>query len=209
MLDPFYLIVDSYAWLARLIPIGVRTVQLRIKNQSEAEIRNQTEKAIGLCRAHGATLILNDYWETALATGCDFIHLGQEDMEGADFAALRRANVRIGLSTHTPEELDRALAHSPDYVALGPIWPTLLKQMKYQPQGLSRIAEWKKRIGALPLVAIGGLKPERAPLVLQAGADSACVVTDVLTHTSPEDRTREWIAATAPYRRASARTETP
>ncbi len=201
MLDPFYLIVDSYCWLERLVPVGVKTVQLRIKNQSPAEVTRQTEQALALCKKYGVTLILNDYWETALATGCDFVHLGQEDMDSADFAALRRARVRIGLSTHTPEELDRALSHRPDYVALGPIWPTVLKQMKYPAQGLLRITEWKQRIGTLPLVAIGGLSTERVPLVFQAGADSACVVTDVLTHENPVERTREWIAATAPYRK--------
>ena len=105
------------------------------------------------------------------------------------------------MSTHTPEELETALRARPDYVALGPIWPTLLKVMKYPPQGLARIGQWKKQIQAIPLVAIGGLTPDRAPLVLQAGADSACVVTDVLTHADPESRSKEWLRATEPFRK--------
>lgn len=201
MLDPFYLIVDSFAWLLRLLPLGVKTVQLRIKNQPTDEIIRQTQQAMALCAQHGATLILNDYWQTAIDLGCDFVHLGQEDLAEADLAALRRANVRIGVSTHTPEELETALRARPDYVALGPIWPTLLKVMKYPPQGLARIGLWKKQIQAIPLVAIGGLTPDRAPLVLQAGADSACVVTDVLTHADPESRSKEWLRATEPFRR--------
>lgn len=201
MLDPFYLIVDSFAWLLRLLPLGVKTVQLRIKNQPTDEIIRQTQQAMALCAQHGATLILNDYWQTAIDLGCDFVHLGQEDLAEADLAALRRANVRIGVSTHTPEELETALRARPDYVALGPIWPTLLKVMKYPPQGLARIGQWKKQIQAIPLVAIGGLTPDRAPLVLQAGADSACVVTDVLTHADPESRSKEWLRATEPFRR--------
>lgn len=203
MFDPFYLIVDSSSWLPRLLPLGVKTVQLRIKSVPPTEIVRQTQEAMALCAQHGATLILNDYWLVALELGCDFVHLGQEDLVEADVVALRRANVRIGVSTHTPEELDVALSARPDYVALGPIWPTLLKVMKYPPQGLSRIGEWKKQIGTIPLVAIGGLTPERAPLVLQAGADSACVVTDVLTHPSPESRTQEWVAATAPFKKTA------
>lgn len=203
MLDPFYLIVDSSSWLPRLLPLGVKTIQLRIKSAPPAEIVRQTQEAMALCAQHGATLILNDYWQVALELGCDFVHLGQEDLVAADVAALRRANVRIGVSTHTPEELDVALSARPDYVALGPIWPTLLKVMKYPPQGLSRIGEWKKQIGTIPLVAIGGLTPERAPLVLQAGADSACVVTDVLTHPNPESRTQDWLTATAPFKKTA------
>ena len=201
MLDPFYLIVDSFAWLLRLLPLGVKTVQLRIKNQPTDEIIRQTQQAMALCAQHGATLILNDYWQTAIDLGCDFVHLGQEDLAEADLAALRRATVRIGVSTHTPEELETALRARPDYVALGPIWPTLLKVMKYPPQGLARIGQWKKQIQAIPLVAIGGLTPDRAPLVLQAGADSACVVTDVLTHADPESRSKEWLRATEPFRK--------
>ena len=154
-----------------------------------------------LCAKHGATLILNDYWQVALDEGCDFIHLGQEDMETADFKALRAKGVRVGLSTHTPDELEAALKHDPEYIALGPIWPTILKEMKYPAQGLERIGEWKKRIGDIPLVAIGGLTPERAVLTLRAGADSACVVTNILNNPDPEAQTRVWIEATAPFRK--------
>jgi len=146
-----------------------------------------------LCAQNGATLIVNDYWQMALDEGCDFVHLGQEDMDTADFKALKAGGVKIGLSTHTPEELDRALQFDPDYIALGPIYPTVLKDMKFPPQGLERIGEWKRIIGDMPFVAIGGLTPERAKLVLQAGADSACVVTDILRNADPEARTREWI----------------
>ena len=104
-------------------------------------------------------LVVNDYWQLALEEGCDFVHLGQGDLAGADLAALRRAGVRLGVSTHDHAELERALALHPDYVALGPIYPTLLKVMPWAPQGLARLSEWKRRIGALPLVAIGGLTP--------------------------------------------------
>lgn len=201
MLDPFYLIVDSYAWLERLLPQGVKTVQLRMKNKSHAEVTHETLLAMRLCTKHGATLILNDYWQVALDEGCDFIHLGQEDMENADFKALRAKGVRVGLSTHTPDELEAALKHDPDYVALGPIWPTILKEMKYPAQGLERIGEWKKRVSDMPLVAIGGLTPERAVLALRAGADSACVVTNILNAEDPEAQTRVWIEATAPFRK--------
>ncbi|ATQ68915.1 MULTISPECIES: thiamine phosphate synthase [Methylosinus] len=195
-LDPFYLIVDDASWLERLLPQGVRLVQLRVKDREESELRAQIARARDLCAAHGAQLVVNDHWRLAIDLSCDYVHLGQSDLDAADIDALRAHGVRLGVSTHDDAELERALSLAPDYVALGPIYPTLLKQMAFAPQGLERIGEWKRRIGAVPLVAIGGLTPERARAALAAGADSACVVTDILRAQDPEGRTREWIAAT-------------
>jgi thiamine-phosphate pyrophosphorylase len=196
MLDRFYLICGAAGLIERLVPLGVKTVQLRAKGLAPEALRAEALRARDICGCHGATLILNDHWQLALDLGIGWVHLGQEDLDSADITALRRAGVRFGLSTHDEAELDRALALDPAYVALGPVWPTLLKQMKWAPQGLGRVSEWKRRIGALPLVAIGGITPERAPLVLDAGADSAAVVTDIATAHDPEARCREWLAVT-------------
>jgi thiamine-phosphate pyrophosphorylase len=193
VLDPLYLIVDDAAWLARLLPCGVHLAQLRVKGRPEAELRRQIREARALCARFGAQLVVNDYWRLAIEEGCDFVHLGQGDLDEADLAAIRAAGLRLGVSTHDEVELERALAVRPDYVALGPIYPTVLKQMPWPPQGLGRVTVWKARIGDLPLVAIGGLTPERARAVLAAGADSAAVVTDILRHPEPEARVREWI----------------
>jgi thiamine-phosphate pyrophosphorylase len=200
-LDPFYLIVGDVGLLARLVPLGVKLVQLRLKDCSDADLRAQIARGRDICAAHGAQLVVNDYWHIALDLGCDFVHLGQEDMEVADFAALRQAGVRFGLSTHDEAELERALALSPAYVALGPVYPTLLKQMAWGPQGLERVTAWKRRIRDLPLVGIGGLTPERLPGLFAAGADSAAVVTDIATAAEPEARCRDWLAATGGARR--------
>jgi thiamine-phosphate pyrophosphorylase len=198
-LDPFYLIVDHVDWLRRLLPCGVKLVQLRVKNTDESDLRVQIAQARDLCRDFGAQLIVNDYWRLALELDCDFVHLGQEDLAEADIATLKRARVKLGVSTHDEAELDKALAVAPDYVALGPIFPTILKKMPWAPQGLEKIGLWKQRIGALPLVAIGGLTPERAVEALKAGAQSAAVVTDVTLNPDPEARTREWLAATRAF----------
>ncbi len=195
-LDRFYLIVDDVAWLERLLPVGIRLVQLRIKDRSMHEVRRQVMLAKELCSRAGACLIVNDYWRIALDAGCDFVHLGQTDLDDADVPALRRAGVRLGISTHSHDELERALSFNPDYVALGPIYPTTLKVMPWSPQGLPRITEWKARIAPVPLVAIGGLTVERAPAVFNAGADSIAVVADVLRHAAPESRATQWIATT-------------
>ncbi|AWC22177.1 Thiamine-phosphate synthase [Aminobacter sp. MSH1] len=199
-LDPFYLILDCAAWIERLVPLGVKLVQLRIKDMDEVGLRREIRTAKAICERHGCQLVVNDYWRLAIDEGCNFVHLGQEDLAEAHMAAIRRAGVKLGLSTHDDPELDTALAAEPDYVALGPVYPTILKAMKWAPQGLDRIAEWKRRVGATPLVAIGGLNIERIPGVFAQGADVAAVVTDITLNADPEARTREWLAATAEWR---------
>lgn len=197
-LDRFYPVFDSSDWLRRLLPAGIRLVQLRIKDLDAESLRREIRTAKALCRAQRCQLIVNDYWRLAIEEDCDFVHLGQEDLDEADVAAIRRAGIRLGVSTHDAAELERALALAPDYVALGPIYPTILKKMKWQAQGLDRIGEWKRRVGPIPLVAIGGLTVDRAPGVLAAGADIAAVVTDITLNPDPEARTRAWVAATRP-----------
>jgi thiamine-phosphate pyrophosphorylase len=196
VLDPFYLIVDSAAWVARLLPCGVRLVQLRIKDQPDATLRAEIIKAKALCSRDGAQLVVNDYWQQAIDAGCDFIHLGQGDLAAADLSAIRRAGIKFGVSTHDEAELSRALDVSPDYIALGPVYPTVLKAMAFAPQGLPRLTEWKKKIGKIPLVGIGGITLARAVGVLEAGADSAAVVTDISRNADPEHRARDWVKAT-------------
>lgn len=189
-----YPVVDSAAWVQRLVSVGVRLIQLRVKDRPDAQLRAEIREAKGICARAGAQLIVNDYWALALAEECDFVHLGQGDLDTADIAEIRKAGVKIGMSTHNHEELERALALRPDYVALGPIYPTVLKVMPWGPQGLERIGEWKQRVGDIPLVAIGGLTVERLPGVFKAGADSAAVVNDIVSSADPEGRARQWLA---------------
>ena len=195
-LDRFYPIFDSAAWLERVLPLGVRLAQLRVKDAPEPALRAEIRRARDLCREHGAELVVNDHWRLAIEEGCTFVHLGQEDLDGADLPAIRAAGLRVGISTHDDAELDRALGLRPDYVALGPVYPTRLKKMKWYEQGLARVTEWKRRIGALPLVAIGGLTVERGRAALAAGADVVSVVTDITLNLDPEGRVAEWIEAT-------------
>lgn len=197
VLDPFYPILESTDWLARLLPCGVKLVQLRLKDRPPPVVHNEIARAKALCDGAGATLVVNDFWRDAIALGCAWVHLGQEDLDAADVPAIRRAGLKLGISTHDEAELERALSLSPDYVALGPIYPTRLKAMRFAPQGLDRLAQWRARIGpTIPLVGIGGITLERAPGVLAAGADVAAVVTDITLSDDPEARTRAWAGAT-------------
>lgn len=197
ILPRFYPIFDRAAWLARVLPLGVKLVQLRIKDLTGDALRAELAEGLALCQRHGATLVVNDHWQAAIDLGAPWLHLGQEDMETADLQAIRRAGLKLGLSTHDPAELDRALAARPDYVALGPIFPTILKKMKWQEQGIAKLSEWKRLCGDTPLCAIGGLTPERGAAALSAGADIVSAVTDITLNADPEARVRQWLEVCA------------
>lgn len=195
-LDRFYPIFDNSEWLKRLLPLGIKLVQLRIKDKSDEETRAEIIKGKALCERYGAQLIVNDYWQIAIDEKCDFIHLGQEDLDIADIKAIRAAGIKIGLSTHDNDELDRALSYKPEYLALGPVYPTILKKMKWTEQGLDKVTEWKKLVGDTPLVAIGGMSVERAQGAFDAGADIVSAITDITLNDDPEARIKQWINAT-------------
>lgn len=193
-IDVFYPIVPDFAWMKRIVPLGVKTVQLRLKDAPPERVRREIAASMELCIEHDCQLIVNDYWREAISLGADYIHLGQEDLAEADVATIKAAGARLGISTHDEAELDIALAAEPDYIALGPIYETKLKAMRFGPQGLARITQWKRKIRNLPLVAIGGITPERAEGVLSARVDSVAVITDFFTHADPEARVRQWLA---------------
>ncbi len=188
----FYPIVDSCEWVARLLPLGVKTIQLRIKDKSAEDVTGPIRDAIALAQRYECQLVINDYWQVALEQGAEFIHLGQEDLDKADKSTIQKSGVKLGLSTHTDDELIRALTWGPDHIALGPVYETTLKTMRYGPQGLERVSKWKAKI-ACPLIGIGGITLERAPLVLNAGADVIAVVTDVVFNPNPEARVEQWL----------------
>ncbi|RED51460.1 thiamine phosphate synthase [Aestuariispira insulae] len=188
----FYPIVPDVEWVARLLALGVKTIQLRIKGLPPAQVEEQIGTAVALARQHEAQLVINDYWAFAQAHGAEFIHLGQEDLDGADLNAIEASGIKLGISTHSEQELDRALGCPFDHIALGPVYETTLKKMPWAPQGLKKLRIWKEIIPC-PLVAIGGITLERAPKVLETGADSIAVVSDVVFHETPESRVEDWL----------------
>jgi thiamine-phosphate pyrophosphorylase len=192
--DRFYPVVDSVAWVARLALLGVGTIQLRAKGLNDSEALQAVTDALEMIKGTPAKLVVNDYWRAAIVAGAKHLHLGQEDLADADLKAIRAAGLTLGLSTHDDAELETALQAKPDYIALGPIFPTTLKSMRFAPQGIPKITEWKKRIGAIPLVAIGGIKLEQAPEIFAAGADSIAVVSDITQNPAPDARVRAWLA---------------
>jgi thiamine-phosphate pyrophosphorylase len=195
--DRFYPVVDSVAWVARLALLDVGTIQLRAKDLNDSEALQTISDALEIIKGTAAKLVVNDYWRAAIVAGAKHLHLGQEDLADADLKAIRDAGLTLGLSTHDDAELETALRAKPDYIALGPIFPTTLKSMRFAPQGIPKITEWKKRIGNIPLVAIGGIKLEQATGIFAAGADSIAVVSDVTQNSEPDARVRAWLGLNA------------
>lgn len=197
-LAKFYPIFPDVSWIKRLVPLGIKTVQLRIKDQPDKVIAEQIEQALDICAQHECQLIVNDYWQAALAAKAEHLHLGQEDIAALspeELEQIKQAGVSLGVSTHSLEELETALSYQPDYVALGPVWETTLKKMEWDPQGVEKLAHWKN-ISDLPLVAIGGITLERAPSVFAQGADSIAVVSDITVNPDPESRVAAWLKLT-------------
>ncbi|MDT1012752.1 thiamine phosphate synthase [Plesiomonas shigelloides] len=175
----FYPVVDSLALLERLLALGVRTLQLRIKAPFSADVDAQIAAAVALGRRYEAQLFINDHWQAALQHGAYGVHLGQEDLALADLSALAAAGLRLGVSTHGYAELLQALALQPSYIALGHIFPTPTKQMPSRPQGLGRLRQLQALVGSIPTVAIGGIDLPCAPQVLACGVGSIAVVRAV------------------------------
>lgn len=198
-LSRFYPIFDSSDWLERLVPLGIKLVQLRIKDSSESSIRAEIIRAKAICAQHNCTLVINDCWQLAIELDCEWIHLGQEDLDTANIEKIKQAGLKIGISTHDDDELRVACQLNPNYIALGPVYPTILKKMKWHQQGLEKVTEWKQKIGNTPLVAIGGMSVARAEGAFSAGADIVAAVTDITLHESPESRIQEWLKASAEH----------
>lgn len=188
-----YPIVDRAAWLERLLPQGVTTVQLRVKDLQGTALRAEIRAAIALAREHGARLFVNDHWRTALEEGAYGVHLGQEDLRGADIEALRAAGLRLGVSTHCHWEAARAHALRPSYVACGPIYETTAKAMPWVPHGLDGLRYWRRLFGGYPLVAIGGINAARTPGVAATGVDGVAMISGITQHADPEGTARSLV----------------
>ncbi|EOU9606596.1 thiamine phosphate synthase [Cronobacter dublinensis] len=184
-----YPVVDSVEWIARLLEAGVRTLQLRIKDKTDADVEADVRAAINLGKRYHARLFINDYWRLAIKHQAYGVHLGQEDLQTADLNAIRAAGLRLGVSTHDNMEIDVALAVRPSYIALGHVFPTQTKQMPSAPQGLAQLDAHVQRLGDYPTVAIGGISLARAPAVLETGVGSIAVVSAIT-------QAADWRAAT-------------
>jgi len=162
--------------VTQLLAGGAQWIQLRDKEASAKELLEAARACLALTRAAGATLIINDRVDVALAADADGVHLGQDDLTVEEAREILGPNKIIGLSTHSLEQVERGLETSADYLALGPIFPTTSKENPDPVVGLELVREVRAR-SSRPLVAIGGITPERAPAAVAAGADSVAVIS--------------------------------
>jgi hydroxymethylpyrimidine kinase / phosphomethylpyrimidine kinase / thiamine-phosphate diphosphorylase len=185
----FYPIVDTSVWVHKLADLGVQTIQLRIKEGTVQNIEQEIKLSIEIAKKHGVKLFINDHWKIAIKYQAYGIHLGQEDIEGAELLLIYQAGIRLGISTHDYYELARGLLIQPSYIALGPIFETTSKEMRFEPQGIYKLKQWKNLIGNMPLVAIGGITLDDMPAIYQAGADGVSVISYVTQAEDPEKNT--------------------
>ncbi len=180
-----YPVVDSVLWLEKLLAQGVKTIQLRIKSAGQGAgetLKQVIEQSVMLAEQYGAQLFINDHWRLAINCGAYGVHLGQEDLESADLAAIAAAGLRLGVSTHSYAELARVHALQPSYIAIGPIFKTATKTVSAGPQGLLQLAEWVQLLApSYPLTAIGGIDLGRAEQVLATGVGSCAVLSAIST----------------------------
>lgn len=184
-----YPVVDSIPWIERLLNAGVSTIQLRIKDKPDAEVREDIQQAIALEKKHNARLFINDYWQLAIELGAYGAHLGQEDLETTDLLAIHEAGLRLGVSTHDEHELAIAKSMRPSYIAMGHIFPTETKVMPSSPQGLKTLKAMVDATPDYPTVAIGGISLDKVPAVLETGVGSIALVSAI---TKADD----WLKAT-------------
>lgn len=174
-----YPIVDSFAWVELLLQLGVKTIQLRIKEKTMT-LEEDICQSIALAKKYGATLFINDHWELALKFHADAVHLGQSDLDTADIEAIRKQGLLLGISTHCYYEVARAHSIGPSYVAIGPIYPTTSKEMPFSAQGIACLQRWRRTLN-YPLVAIGGINAERMPNIVATGVDGVALIS-AITH---------------------------
>ncbi len=190
----FYPIVDSYTWLEKLLPMGVKTAQLRIKNLSGDLLKEEIAKSVALAKDHHCRLFINDYWQLSCDLGAYGVHLGQEDLLTADIQKIHASGLRLGVSTHSYSEVARALAVRPSYLAIGPIHATTTKEMKFAPQGVEALQRWRRSLGSYPLVAIGGIFVENTQPIIEAGADGVAVVRDISQASDLSGKVGQWLS---------------
>lgn len=188
----FYPIVPDNKWLELVAAAGAKTVQLRIKNKSLHEVEDEVISAVNIANRFNCNLYINDYWRLAIKHKAYGVHLGQEDIVDADIEAISQSNLRLGISTHCYAEVARALAVRPSYIAIGPVFPTTTKVMRFFPQGLDALSKWSQML-TYPLVAIGGITFELAKEASSHGASGLAVVRDIVDSSQPSARVQEWM----------------
>lgn len=180
-----YGVMPDADWVKRMVEAQIPTVQLRFKSEDKKRIRNQIAQSVEAVKGTKTLLFINDYWQEAIEAGAYGVHLGQEDLDTADFDVIRNAGLRLGISTHGYAEMVRADRLCPSYIAMGAVFPTNLKVMPTVPQGLGRLYKYAQLMNHYPLVAIGGIDAGSIHAVAQSGVGSIAVVRAITGEPDP------------------------
>lgn len=188
-----YPVVDSYEWIEKLLKLGIKTLQLRIKDPNTPQLETAIKKSIRLAEQYSAQLFINDHWQLAIKHSAYGVHLGQGDLTEANLHAIQLAGLRLGISTHSYTELLIAHAYQPSYIALGHIFPTQTKSMPSKPQGLKRLHRYVSLLAptTIPTVAIGGISLERIASVTATGVSGIAVVSAITAANDVEHAVRQ------------------
>ncbi|HAS13852.1 MAG TPA: thiamine phosphate synthase [Idiomarina abyssalis] len=192
-----YPVVDSYEWIEKLLKLGIKTLQLRIKDPDAPQLEAAIKKSIQLAEQYSAQLFINDHWQLAIKHSAYGVHLGQEDLTEANLHAIQQAGLRLGISTHSYTELLIAQAYTPSYIALGHIFPTQTKAMPSKPQGLERLRRYVALLAPtnIPTVAIGGISLDRVAAVKATGINGIAVVSAITAANDVEQAVHQLLTA--------------
>lgn len=202
--SPLYAMADtldrpelSYPAVAeQLCTGGARLLQLRVKRRPSRDFLSDAVEVGRICRRHGATFLVNDRVDVALAAEAAGVHLGQNDLPLPAARSLCGPEKIIGVSTHSLAQALAAQAAGADYVGFGPLFGTTSKATGYPPRGLDRLAEVCDRL-TIPVVAIGGITTARAPAALAAGAAAVAMIGELVSAPDVARRTADVLAALA------------
>ncbi len=190
-----YPVVNRAHWLASLLPLGVKIIQLRIKDLEGEALKKEIQQAVKIAKQYAAQLFINDYWELAIECQAYGVHLGQEDIDTADLLAISKAGLRLGLSSHCFFEMARAKTINPSYIAFGPVYETKSKEMPWIPQGPQGLKYWRLHLPDFPMVAIGGIFGEKFQQVKNTGVDAIAMISAITEHEHPMLATQQYMNA--------------
>ena len=192
ILDPALLTIPETDCAQQLAAAGVRLLQYRNKKATARELFESSQRLALLLMPEGVTFVVNDRADVARAVGASGVHVGQEDLAAEDARFVIGQEKLLGVSAHNQRQFAEVAETSADYVAIGPIFPTYSKSNPDPVVGLEMI----RRVRTLtekPIVAIGGIRLDRAAGVIRAGADSVAVISDILRAPDPGKRAKQFM----------------
>ena len=184
--------IEPAALVHAFLAGGARLLQIRVKSGSSGPLLAISRDAVGAARPYEALVIVNDRADIAAIAGAAGVHVGQSDLPAEIAQSIAGAGAVVGVSTHTIEQVEDAIAGPARYVAVGPVFQTRTKDTGYDPRGLDLVRYAAGR--GKPVIAIGGITLENAPAVIDAGASAVAVISDLLSENSPEQRVRAYLA---------------